>query len=252
LQVALAKLLLQTRPRSEDLLPIVARRLQWDELVRTEKADPAVVDVVRVVLARSAVAAQRRGPRRNATSRYVALSVAGLVGLILVFATLVVVIAPRAPPRSTGRAMPIGSVASEILPDRDGALHPIALSDGGQTGDEGFDGRPSKTPTVSISSGAVRVRIASPTPGAADLLCGEEAPDGGLQGCRVVCATKPELGDAALSFAETLQFAMGAPLPSHSPLRVHLVWRDATAPQRPVDILCSQGASAPDGGGGVS
>jgi hypothetical protein len=239
LQAALARLLLQTRSRSEELLPVVARRLQWDALARTGNADPAIVEVVETVLAREARVAAQRRPQRNTAARYIVVSVAGLVGLFFVLALAVALTAPRAPPAAGGAASPTSSIASEILPDRDGVLHPIALSDGGRTGDDGLDGRPSKLPTVSISDGNVRVGMPGPERGAVDLLCADEAGDGGLEGCRVVCATKPELGDAAMNFAGVVQFKVGAPLPSSSPIRVHVVWRDATTSQSRVDVLCA-------------
>lgn len=196
LEVALARLLVETRPRSDDLIPVATRRLGWDAPARQASADPAVLEA-------AGIAAQLR-PRPKAVVRR-RTNVGGfLAGARIIWLVIWVV---GLLGYCTSQLSKIGAYEQQA-----DLAAPSAAA-------------PSTAPQVSFTQYPARridVVVGSSVSGLADLSC--VAGDGRLRDCSVITATDAGLASQGRYFALQItwpfDYAAAPPVGARVPVRV--------------------------------
>jgi hypothetical protein len=211
IEVWLARLLLETRPRSDPLMSTVTRRLAWDARSRQSKLDPAIETV-------AAVAAQIQ-PRPGRTVRRAGAQGA-FAGFRLVAVMIFVVFG--------------ASYCVQQMVSGPGAPAPYATTvdslpapGGDQPASYNATGN-GDAPAVRVIGGKVEITMASTSNADAYIRCDQIAASA-LQGCRVERSTMSDNGAMALGYVRSLRFSDDDPaVESGRTIEVHVHWKDAT------------------------
>jgi hypothetical protein len=206
-EVWLARLLLETRPRSEALITVVIRRLGWD--AREGRMDPAIEALV--ALAATPFAPRPASPlmapprasaaRRGGTAGYWMFAI---LAVVLFAATALVFLAVN------------------------GASSNRYAAGGGDVGGPapGSGGQETAAPQVVVSPGRVEISMGATETADTFIQCDDIAVSA-LQGCRILRSTMSDHGGLAMGYVRGLRFTGDDPrAPDGQPIEVHVHWKD--------------------------